>query len=205
MQTENSNQLELQNRVEVIVNSTYSNEKSSTTFDSIETTQPFIGIVPQREDEIADIQAYNESTPIKSSLAEPNNLQPLEKIDRNYLGTPDSVDHVKDEGGSYEVKKSLFEFISKNSSQMRSSEVVRKLDYDYKSNSRLPNNMKVTAEYEDDEFGDDYGFDNLNAIPDSGIKEEIEDEKKPVSRDELYGIDVPYEGKSGFLKKRPRC
>ena len=199
MRTENSRRVELQNRVEVMVNSIYSNEKTLTSF---ETTQPFIGTVPPKE-EATDIQAYNENTPIKSSLTEPNNLQPLEKVDRNYLGTPDSVNHVKDEGGSCEVKKGLFEFISKKNRKVRSSEVVRKLDYDYNSNSRLPNNMKVTAEYEDDEFGDDYGFDSLNTIHDSGIKEEFEDEKKLVGSDELYGLDVPCEGESGFLKKDP--
>ena len=199
MRTENLKQLELQNRVEVIVNSTCANEESLT----FETTPPFIGTLPPKEEEMTDIQAYNENTPIKSPLTEPNNLQPLEKVGRNYVGTPDSVDHVKDEGGSCEVKKDLFEFISKKNSQIRSSEVVRKLDYDYKSNSRLPNSMKVTAEYEDDEFVDDYGFENLNAIHDSGINEEVEDEKKPVGSDELYGLDVPYEGESGFLKKDP--
>ena len=199
MRTENSRRVELQNRVEVIVNSIYSNEKTPTSF---ETTQPFIGTVPPKE-EATDIQAYNENTPIKSSLTEPNNLQPLEKVDRNYLGTPDSVNHVKEEGGSCEVKKGLFEFISKKNPKVRSSEVVRKLDYDYNSNSRLPNNMKVTAEDEDDEFGDDYGFDSLNTIHDSGIKEEFEDEKKLVGSDELYALDVPCEGESGFLKKDP--
>ena len=198
MRTENLKQLKLQNRVEVIVNSTCANEESPT----FETTPPFIGTLPPKE-EMTDIQAYNENTPIKSPLTEPNNLQPLEKVGRNYVGTPDSVDHVKDEGGSCEVKKDLFEFISKKNSQIRSSEVVRKLDYDYKSNSRLPNSMKVTADYEDDEFVDDYGFENLNAIHVSSIKEEVEDEKKPVGSDELYGFDVPYEEEPGFLKNDP--
>ena len=194
MRTESAKQLELQNRVDVIVNLTCSNEKTSTTF---ETAQPSLGTLPRGQE---DIQAYNENTPKKSLPTEPNDVQALEKVDRNYLCTPEIVDHVKDKGGRCEEQKSPFEFISKKNSQVRSSEVVRKLDYDYKSNTRLPNNMKVTAEYEDDDFGDDYGFDNLHAIHDSGIKDEVEDEKKPFGSDELYRMDVSCKRESVLLK-----
>ena len=190
LRTENSKQLELQNRVDVIVNLTCLNEKTSTTF---ETTQPSLGPVPPEQE---DIQAYNENTPKKGLPTEPTDMQALEKVDRNFLGTPESVDHVKVEGGGYEEQNSPFEFISKKNSPVRSSEVVRKLDYDYKSNTRLPNNMKVTTEYEDDDFGDDYAFDNLHAVHDSGIKEELEDEKKPFGSDELY----PFKRESVCLK-----
>ena len=34
--------------------------------------------------------------------------------------------------------------------------------------------MNVTSEYEGDEFGEDYGFDNFDSINDSGIKEEVD-------------------------------
>ena len=52
--------------------------------------------------------------------------------------------------------------------------------------------MNVTAEYKNEDFGEDYGFDNFDSIHDSG---------ETVVSDELYhSTDAPNKGESVFLE-----